>query len=139
MIPVMKTFVLSALCGFAICAQAELNDQKKKLEESFRQDPIPELGVQAAQLIRSTPPLEHSATAVAAVETILQRHPAAAVSVVSAVSKAAPEAAAAVAAAASRVVPASSEYIAIAARNAAPAYHDSINNIQAASASQAIP
>src|SRR3954468_6455374 len=126
----MKRYLfLAAVLGASLLrTEADSTERKRKLEEEFSRVPVPELGARAALLVRSAPAYDREETAVAAVETVLQRNPAAAVTVVAAISKAAPETARAVVAAANRVAPASSEHVLIAARNAAPSFRDSFDS-----------
>ena len=100
----------------ALAVNGDLAEQKKRLEQEFRNVPVPELPARAVEIIRSTPAPERSQAAVLAVENIVARYPAAAATVVAALSKAAPETAVAVAAAAVRLAPADAASIEAAAR-----------------------
>lgn len=106
----------SVLCASVLVINADLAEQKKRLEQEFRNIPVPELPARAAQIVRSTPAGERSHAAILAVEAIAARHPGAVTTVASAISKAAPEASAAAAAAASRYKPTEAPRLEAAAR-----------------------
>jgi hypothetical protein len=116
-----------AIVGSALCTcvllNADIAEQKKRLELELRHVPIPELPARAAQIVRSTPAVDRSQAAVVAVESIVARYPASAATVVAAISKTSPEVAPAAAAAAVKLAPADSENIQNAAR-VAPAKAD---------------
>lgn len=93
------------LCASVLLVNADLADQKRRVELELRNTALPELPARAAQIVRSTPAAERSQAAIITVETIVARYPAAAPSVVASVAKAAPESSAAVVAAATRLAP----------------------------------
>ena len=108
----------SVLCAGVLAVNADLAEQKKRLEQELRHVPVVELPARAAAVVRSTPAAERSQAAIIAVETIVTRHPSSATTVVAAISKADPESSAAVAAAATRLAPDEAANIAAATRPA---------------------
>lgn len=106
------------VCVGVLTTNADLADQKRRLEQELPNIPVPELPARAAEIVRATPAGERSQAAVIAVESIVARYPASAASVVSAVAQAAPEAGPLAAAAATKLTPNDAALIAAAARPA---------------------
>ena len=105
----------SMLCS-CVLLNADIAEQKKRLELELQHTPIPELPARAAQVVRSTPAADRSQAAIIAVESIVARYPASAATVVAAISKASPEVAPVAASTAVKLVPSDSQNIESAAR-----------------------
>ena len=114
------------ICVGVLTTNADLTDQKRRLEQELPNIPVPELPAYAAEIVRATPAAERSQAAVIAVESIVARYPASAASVVSAVAQAAPEAGPSAAAAATKLTPNDAALIAAAARPAPAKANDAV-------------
>jgi hypothetical protein len=104
------------VCVGVLSTNADLADQKRRLEQELPNIPVPELPARAAEIVRATPAAERSQAAIITVEAIIARYPASAASVVSAVAQAAPETGPAAAAAATKLTPSEAASIAAAGR-----------------------
>jgi hypothetical protein len=111
------TSVGSILCFSVLSLNADLAEQKKRLDQELLRVPVPELPARAAEIVRSTPAAERSQAAVIAVENIVARYPSSAPAVVAAISKASPESAPAAASAARKLSPEDVDAIQQAARD----------------------
>jgi hypothetical protein len=104
------------LCSCVLGLNADIAEQKKRLESELQRVPVPELPARAAEVVRNTPAADRSQAAVIAVESIVARYPSSAATVVAAISRTSPEVAPAAASAAVKLAPKETQSIEAASR-----------------------